>query len=151
MKTSFKKINTDEDKPKCGLFHRLDLWLYNKSWRWPQWIQKWIYPAYGWSNLRHRSDIVVLDGNRGASEWHEYDWRLASAVFTVVSEFVDQEEKDRIIDWEYNEYYSNIWKQLVEIRDWWDHGNYASDRKYSREETKKMLHRAVELRDHLWT
>jgi len=96
-------------------------WLWRNEWRFPKWVRKWIFPAYGWRNLLHRTDLVRLPGP--ASEYHEYDWRMTAAVFTLVSEFVEHELEERVVDWEATGPAAlDAWRSMREIRDWWRSG-----------------------------
>ncbi len=107
-------------------------WMYDNYFRLPEWVKKWLFPGYAWSNLLHRTDIVKIPG-ASPTEYHEYDWRLTAAVFELVSDFVESEERSPVVDWEATGPAALAdWNSMKEIRDWWRTGRDRALQRHQR-------------------
>lgn len=106
-------------------------WIYENAFRFPKWVQDWIVPGYAWSNMLHRTDIVRLPGKM--TEYHEYDWRMMTAIFTLVVDFVEEEERNHIVDWEgTGKDALEAWNSMKKIRNWWKSGRKRAISRWQR-------------------
>lgn len=106
-------------------------WIYENAFRFPKWVRDWIVPGYAWSNMFHRTDIVRLPGKM--TEYHEYDWRMMTAIFTLVVDFVEEEERNHVVDWEgTGKDALEAWNSMKKIRNWWKSGRKRAISRWQR-------------------
>ena len=82
-----------------------------------QFIECWIYPAWGWHNLLFsRSDIVKLKGLCKPYGYSDITERMLYACMRLVVDYVDNEKPFELIDWDHNK---NIKNDILEIYEYW--------------------------------
>lgn len=52
--------------------------------------------------------------------WHDKDEILLHAVFQVLTDFVEQERPEIIIDWNADERHKNAWREIKSLYKWWN-------------------------------
>lgn len=51
--------------------------------------------------------------------WHDKDEILLHAAFQLLTDFVEQEKPEKIIDWNADEEHKNAWKEIRSLYQWW--------------------------------
>lgn len=119
-----------EDDTPCWWRDWLDAAWYRIS----DFFKSWIYPGYYMRNLLFRRYDRVKLPQVKPYEYAEPAERIKYAVFEMVCDFVDSEEKHPVVEW-YGEYGHKIDGEYVMdiakgIREWWRVTRDAEERKY---------------------
>jgi hypothetical protein len=51
--------------------------------------------------------------------WHDRDEVLLHAAFQILVDFVEQEQPEKIIDWNATEDHRRVWKEIRSLYRWW--------------------------------
>jgi hypothetical protein len=51
--------------------------------------------------------------------WHDRDEVLLHAAFQILVDFVEQEQPDKIVDWNATEEHRHAWKEIRSLYRWW--------------------------------
>ena len=98
--------------------------------------------------------IKTIDG-----DWCDKDLVMLHACFQLLTDFVEEEISQDIVNWEHNEEIKNARKEIDQLYNWWKErlkneaeniidpiwtkGQYESD--------NEMLIRLIKIRQYLWT
>ena len=55
--------------------------------------------------------------NKG--QWYDRDTLLLHAAFQVLTDFIEQEKPDEIVDWQHDELHRNAWSEISQLCRWW--------------------------------
>lgn len=119
-----------EDENERPILDKLDVIRFYVC----EFFKNWIYPAYYLKNiLFRRYDRVKMPSIR-PWEYSDTCERLKCAVFELVCEFVDLEERHQTVQW-YGEYGHKVDGEYVmdiakDIRDWWRRRRALEEAKY---------------------
>lgn len=50
--------------------------------------------------------------------WHDKDEMLLHAAFQLLTDFIEQEKPDKIVDWSWDERHRNAWKEITSLYKW---------------------------------
>lgn len=51
--------------------------------------------------------------------WHDKDEILLHAAFQLLTDFVEQEQPEKRIDWNHNKTHRRVWKEIKSLYTWW--------------------------------
>ena len=51
--------------------------------------------------------------------WYDKDEVLLHAAFQILTDFIEQERPDRIVDWNADELHRKAWKEIKSLYHWW--------------------------------
>jgi len=51
--------------------------------------------------------------------WHDKDEVLLHAVFQILTDFIEQETPEAIVDWNSDEIHKKAWKEIKSLYKWW--------------------------------
>jgi hypothetical protein len=51
--------------------------------------------------------------------WHNKDEVLLHAAFQLLTDFVEKERPDKIVDWDFDERHKNAWAEITSLYEWW--------------------------------
>jgi len=51
--------------------------------------------------------------------WHDKDNVLLHAAFQLLTDFVEKERPDEIVDWNYDEQHRAAWAEITSLYQWW--------------------------------
>jgi hypothetical protein len=51
--------------------------------------------------------------------WCDKDEVLLHAAFQLLTDFIEQEKPDKIVDWNVDELYRKAWKEIKSLYNWW--------------------------------
>ena len=51
--------------------------------------------------------------------WCDKNEVLLHAAFQLLTDFIDQEKPDKIVDWNANELHRKAWKEIILLYNWW--------------------------------
>jgi len=61
-----------------------------------------------------RLKITTLDKG-----WHDKDEVLLHAAFQLLADFVEEEQPDKIVDWNADELHKSVWEEITGLYKWW--------------------------------
>jgi len=53
-------------------------------------------------------------------EWYDKDEILLHAAFQLLTDFVEQEQPEKQIDWNHSAFYRQVWKEMKSLYVWWN-------------------------------
>jgi hypothetical protein len=62
---------------------------------------------------------MILKIKTLSNEWHDKDEVLLHAAFQILADFVEQEQPERKVDWNWNETHRKMWKEIQALYKWW--------------------------------
>lgn len=104
---------------------RIAAWIrdtYEYSWLW--YVAKWV-KDFAWYPIIYRTTrrYHILDlrdaGNGYDIGWHDSDSQILQANFLILKNFVEKEQPFKYIDWDYNDDYSKLGKEIKDLYVWW--------------------------------
>ncbi len=51
--------------------------------------------------------------------WHDKDEILLHAAFQLLTDFVEKERPDKIVDWDFDDQHKNAWAEIKGLYKWW--------------------------------
>ena len=61
-----------------------------------------------------RLKITTLDKG-----WHDKDEVLLHAAFQLLTDFVEKEQPEKIVDWDSDELHKSAWEEITSLYKWW--------------------------------
>lgn len=62
---------------------------------------------------------MILKIKTLSKEWHDKDKVLLHVAFQILVDFVEQEQPERTVDWNWNETHKKVWREIQALYKWW--------------------------------
>ena len=74
---------------------------------------------YNWIRYRTWNRYHILKMRYLKPGWHDEDELLIHSMFEVLSQFIEGEDKYKIVNWDSNPQHKQAWKEMNELHKWW--------------------------------
>jgi len=78
-------------------------------------INHWLRRRKEKSRKKYKLKIDTLNGKL----WCDRDHIILHACFQCLVDFMEKENPDEVVDWEWNEEHRKAWEELVDLYHWW--------------------------------